>query len=164
MLVRRLSRFSQLPTALHSIVQPTPPCRRHRHSIYFYSAATRAATQAPLWLVFYRIPSWTDGRMDERWTAGLPSFAAYSRACCRASHRQSGGAWVAAAAFGGLSASLAELLSSFSVLDKDAFTSSMHSAGVYENIRQRAQYACAYCSYLYVVCKTYRTQYIRRDS
>ena len=40
----------------------------------------------------------------------------------------------AAAAFGGLSASLAELLSSSSVLGKDAFTSSMHSA-VYENIQ-----------------------------
>ena len=78
-------------------------------------------------------------------------------AAARDAHRYSGGAGVAAA-FGGLSASLAELLSSFSVLGKDAFTSSMHSAGrVYENISDRGRNMLVHTVRIYVVCKTYRT-------
>ena len=72
-----------------------------------------------------------------------------------AANRYSGGAWVAAAAFGGLSASLAELLSSFSVLGKDAFTSSMHSAECMK-ISDRGRNMLVHTVRIYV-CKTYRT-------
>ena len=86
--------------------------------------------------------------MDERWTAGLPSFAAYGRACRRAPPTVT-----AAAAFGGLSASLAELLSSSSVLGKDAFTSSMHSAECMK-ISDRGRNMLVHTVRIYV-CKTY---------
>ena len=69
--------------------------------------------------------------------------------------RAARGAWVAAAAFGGLSASLAELLSSFSVLGKDAFTSSMHSAECMK-ISDRGRNMLVHTVRIYV-CKTYRT-------
>ena len=71
----------------------------------------------------------------------------------RAAHRYSGGAGVAAA-FGGLSASLAELLSSSSVLGKDAFTSSMHSAECMK-ISDRGRNMLVHTVRIYV-CKTYR--------
>ena len=92
--------------------------------------------------------------MDERWTAGLPSFAAYGWACRRQPLERRRSAWVAAA-FGGLSASLAELLSSFSVLGKDAFTSSMHSAECMK-ISDRGRNMLVHTVRIYV-CKTYRT-------
>ena len=56
--------------------------------------------------------------------------------------------------FGGLSASLAELLSSSSVLGKDAFTSSMHSAECMK-ISDRGRNMLVHTVRIYV-CKTYR--------